>query len=204
MRKKTERVGATPLRNPKHELFAQAIAEGLSADAAYARAGYRPHRSNPTRLSGNERIRARVEHILAAGADRAEVTVERIVTELARIAFSDIGASVESWGPAGVKLRDSATLSDHQRAAIAEVSESRLRGERTVRVKMHGKIDALDRLCRIRGLYKDRVEHSGPNGGAIPIESYRGIRLDEADPETLAFLADKRRRELAEARKTSS
>ena len=204
MRKKTERVGATPLRNPKHELFAQAIAEGLSADAAYARAGYRPHRSNPTRLSGNERIRARVEHILAAGAERAEITVARLAEELGKIAFANIADVFESWGPGGIVLRESSKLAPEVTAAIAEISETRSRGERTVRVKLHSKLEAIEKLGKHFGMFRDRIEHSGPNGGAIPIVSYRGIRLDEADPETLAFLAEKRRRELAEARKVAS
>lgn len=51
------------LRNSKHELVAQALAKGLSADKAYAEAGYRPHRGNAARLSANESIKARVTEL---------------------------------------------------------------------------------------------------------------------------------------------
>ena len=46
----------------------------------------------------NVSIRARVEEILAAGAERAEITVEQVLRELAVLGFSDIGKVVR-WRP---------------------------------------------------------------------------------------------------------
>jgi hypothetical protein len=43
-------------------------------------------------------IRARVEEILAPGAERAEITVEQVLRELAVLGFSDIGKVVR-WRP---------------------------------------------------------------------------------------------------------
>jgi hypothetical protein len=43
---------------------------------------------------------ARVEEILAAGAERAEITVEQVLRELAVLGFSDIGKVVR-WRPVG-------------------------------------------------------------------------------------------------------
>lgn len=205
MSKKTERVGTTPLRNSKHELFAQALARGLCADAAYQEAGFRPHRSNAARLSANERIQARVAHILAAGAERAEITVARLVEELGKIAFVNIGDVFESWGPDGIVLRESSELAPEVKAAIAEISETRSRGERTVRVKLHSKLDAAEKLGKYLGMFRERIEHSGPGGGPIETRSdpivFRGIDLAEADEETLLFLKQKiaREREIARA-----
>ena len=48
-----------PLRNPRHEKFAQCLFQGMSANRAYAEAGYSPHDGNCIRLRGNERIKAR-------------------------------------------------------------------------------------------------------------------------------------------------
>lgn len=48
------------LKNAKHERVAQGLAKGLSADKAYATAGYKPHRGNAARMSANESIKARV------------------------------------------------------------------------------------------------------------------------------------------------
>ena len=49
-----------PLENPRHERFAQALFEGEPANAAYAKAGCRPHDGNCIRLSGNEGANARL------------------------------------------------------------------------------------------------------------------------------------------------
>jgi hypothetical protein len=46
----------------------------------------------------NVSIRARVEEILAAGAERAEITVEQVLRELAVLGFSGIGKVVR-WRP---------------------------------------------------------------------------------------------------------
>lgn len=62
------------LTNPKHEAFAQARAKGKSADEAYASAGYSRHDGNAARLSGNERVRARVAELVAKQADKSELS----------------------------------------------------------------------------------------------------------------------------------
>jgi phage terminase small subunit len=46
--------GSKPLKNAKHERFAQGLVEGLTADRAYERAGYKRNRKNVTRLKTNE------------------------------------------------------------------------------------------------------------------------------------------------------
>jgi hypothetical protein len=46
------------LTNPRHERFVQALFEGETADAAYAKAGYKPNDGNCIRLKGNERVQA--------------------------------------------------------------------------------------------------------------------------------------------------
>jgi hypothetical protein len=65
----------SPLRNPRHEAFAQALAMGKTADAAYAEAGFRPHRGSASRLRANANIAARVAAIQSAAA---RVTIEAI------------------------------------------------------------------------------------------------------------------------------
>ena len=49
------------LPNNRHELFAQGLATGLSADAAYQAAGYKPNRGNAATLKANQSISKRVE-----------------------------------------------------------------------------------------------------------------------------------------------
>jgi phage terminase small subunit len=80
------------IQNPRYERFAQELATGKTADAAYEGAGYRKHRGNAARLSANERIKNRVREIQAVGAERAAVTVQSLIDEAeqARIKAMDV------------------------------------------------------------------------------------------------------------------
>lgn len=74
------------LSNPRHERFAQARAEGKTADEAYADAGYSPHRGNAARMSANESIAARVAELQEGAARMTETTVAGLTADLFRIA----------------------------------------------------------------------------------------------------------------------
>lgn len=70
-----------PLKNPKHERFAQELAKGKTAFDAYTLAGYAENDGNSIRLKGNERVASRVAELQSRGAKRAEVTVESLIAE---------------------------------------------------------------------------------------------------------------------------
>src|SRR5262245_420818 len=145
------------LANLRHERFAQALARGKTATEAYVLAGYKANDGNASRMKGNERISARVHEIVGRAAERAEVDVERILRELAAIAFSRIGKPV-TWGPS-VQVREeeedgqrvkvivsavlrvpSDKLDENTAAAIASVSAG---PAGAVRISMHNKLAAL-------------------------------------------------------------
>ena len=69
------------LRNPRHERFAQELAAGKTADAAYVLAGYKENRSNAARLNASQNIQKRVAEIQSLGAERAAITVETLIAE---------------------------------------------------------------------------------------------------------------------------
>jgi phage terminase small subunit len=71
----------TTLSNPRHERFAQELAAGKTADAAYVLAGYQENRSNAARLNANRDIQKRIAEIQSVGAERAAVTVETLIAE---------------------------------------------------------------------------------------------------------------------------
>jgi hypothetical protein len=74
------------LDNAKHELFAQRLAEGRTADEAYQMAGYAENRGNAIRLKANERVASRVAELLTASAEQVGVTVADITRRLLAIA----------------------------------------------------------------------------------------------------------------------
>lgn len=181
------------LSNPKHELFAQELAQGKNVAAAYAAAGYAPSDSNCSRLNGNAKVKARVNELLAASAKKAGVTIDRIVKELAKIGFAN-ASDYFTWGPNGVSIKPSSELTPDQLAVVAEVQETRSRGagENTIKVKLSDKQSALEKLGRHLGMFKEKVEHSGPNGG--PIET-REVSARERISGRIAVLAAKLRKD---------
>nr|WP_313709028.1 terminase small subunit [Brucella intermedia] len=70
------------LRNAKHEAFAQGLAKGMTADEAYQKAGYKPHRGNASTLRANQNISDRVAELQEKAVERTLVTVESITQEL--------------------------------------------------------------------------------------------------------------------------
>ena len=74
------------IKNPKRELFAQALAKGKSQAEAYELAGYKPDGGAASRLSGNVSIKARVSELLERGASSVELTVQTVAENLLRIA----------------------------------------------------------------------------------------------------------------------
>jgi phage terminase small subunit len=96
-------------------------------------------------------IASAIAEAQAARGKRTEVTQDRVVLELARIAFGD-SRRVMSWGPGGVTLRPSAELSDEDAAIVAEASQTVTEHGGTVRLKVCDKIGALRLLGQHLGM----------------------------------------------------
>lgn len=71
-----------PLTNARHERFAQALASGETADAAYEIAGFKPNRGNAATLKAKQSVQDRVAEILVAAADRVEVTQSYVISSI--------------------------------------------------------------------------------------------------------------------------
>ena len=77
--------------------------------------------------------------------EKTEITQEWVLQEIARVAFADMSQFVE-WAPDGIKMIDSAELTEDQLAAISEVVTE---NGRIVCVKLHDKAKALELLLRL-------------------------------------------------------
>lgn len=71
-----------PLKNARHERFAQELAKGKSQADAYIAAGFKPNRHNAARLNTNETVQARVVELKARAAEKAEITAADIARQL--------------------------------------------------------------------------------------------------------------------------
>lgn len=153
------------LKNAKHERFAQARASGMTVDAAYAEAGYQPHRSNASRLSANDNISARVDEILNAAAERAGITAEEIFTEAARIALSDIRSLFDNSG----NLKHVHELDDDTARAIKKVKVISKPGAKddgnpihVTEIEFWPKMDAIGKLGQHFKLFGDGETGNDP------------------------------------------
>lgn len=99
--------------------------------------------------------RATVQKAIAKHMQADDVTVERWLAEVRRIAFSDV-RDVVTWDESGVQIKASAELSDDAARMVAEVTEETrtIPGggragpttERRLKVKLHDKLAALTLL----------------------------------------------------------
>jgi len=80
------------LKNPRHEAFAQALARGTSAAAAYIGAGYKANAGNACTLKSQQSVSKRINEIqegqlaihqqaTAEAAANAKVTIESLIAE---------------------------------------------------------------------------------------------------------------------------
>jgi hypothetical protein len=85
------------LKNARHEAFALGLAQQMTADEAYAVAGFKPNRGNATRLKANESIQARVAELLERTAGKLMLTTEWVLEQLADNA--KLAKEVKDFGP---------------------------------------------------------------------------------------------------------
>ena len=95
------------LKNPRHEAFAQALARGASAAAAYIEAGYKANAGNACTLKSQQSVSKRINEIqegqlavhqqaTAEAAANAKVTIESLIAE----AEARVKAMAEKGGAA--------------------------------------------------------------------------------------------------------
>lgn len=162
----------------RERLFVSALLAdpNLNATEAAIQAGYAPRTANRTgsRLLTRADIQTTIEQAMDRRAKRTEVKADRVVLELARIAFTN-AQHVAAWDGDGVTIKPSDELDEDTHAAVKEVRNTRTTtvttrksGEETVterveqRVTMHSKIDALELLAKHTGVIALGKPGSGP------------------------------------------
>src|SRR3954463_8634200 len=145
--------------NDRQARFVAEYQADLNATQAAVRAGYsaRSAYSTGERMLRNAEVAAAIAEAQAARSKRTEVTADRVVLELARVAFGD-PRRVMSWGPGGVRLRPSAELADEEAAIVAEVAETTTKEGGSLRVKTVDKLGALRLLGAHLGMFAEKVD----------------------------------------------
>jgi phage terminase small subunit len=156
-----------------------AIAAGYSASVAASKA-YQWVSNGKVK----PRVYAAVQEAMANRSQRTGVTAERVIEELAKIGFANMQDYMRANAD-GDPYLDFSNLTRDQAAALAEVTVEDFkdgRGEdardvRRVKFKLHDKRAALVDLGKHLGLFKERVEHTGKDGGPIEVEEVSAHEL---------------------------
>ena len=153
---------------PKQEKFAQEVASEKSQADAY-RAAFDCAKSKPetiikraSELMTSGEVSGRVKELQGRSASRAELTAERVLREVSRLAFFDIRKIFNEDGT----LKKIWELDDDTAAGIAGIEAIDIGGEGQLMIskkfKVADKNAALEKLCKHLGLYApQKVEHSG-------------------------------------------
>lgn len=170
----------------KQKVFCEEYLIDLNATQAAIRAGYSTRNADSiaSGLMAKSGVRARIDKLLAARSRRTGVNADRVVLELARVAFLDATdvinideATVKSGadrndtaGIASVKCKTTTISGDD----FEKVTEER-------EIKLHDKIKALELLGKHLGMYTDKSQVDINGAGVVILPAVDCVDED-ADP----------------------
>ena len=147
---------------PKQQVFATEYLIDLNATQAAIRAGYskRTAESQASRLLRNVKVREIIQELADKRAERTQITSDKVLEEIAKVAFSNIADYIEIQKDGTARV-DLSKLTRDQGAALSSVTVDETREGRRIKINMGDKLKALDQLGKHLKLFTDRVEHGG-------------------------------------------
>lgn len=145
----------------KQKIFADEYLIDLNATRAY-RVAYPSVKKDETaaaaaaRMLRNVKVAAYIQERMQERQKRTEITQDRVLQELAAIAFAKATDYAEIKNEC-VRIKDTAELDEQQVRALAGIEE----GKFGIKVKLNDKEKALELLGRHLGMFKDKLEVSG-------------------------------------------
>lgn len=177
---------------PKQEAFAQHyVTNGGNASEAYRQCyDVKPDASKNSihvcacKVLANPKVSVRVAELQATVAAKHGVTIDRIVSELATLGFSNMQDYMKV-GDDGVPRLDFKGMTRERSSAISEMTVEEFLGKqdgeespgavRKVKFKLYDKRAALVDLGKHLGMFKDITELTGKNGAPIQIEPVNDV-----------------------------
>lgn len=163
---KPRRKTASLKLTPKNNKFCLEYVKDFHATNAAIRAGYSPKaaQSSSSRLLSNVMVSNRIAELSQRLTGKLEITAERVLTEIARLAYFDIRKLYHDDG----RLKEPHELDDDAARAICGIdvaTESDGNGNVTMvrKIKTNNKNNALEMLAKHLGLIKDRFSFEGEN-----------------------------------------
>jgi phage terminase small subunit len=136
--------------------FVEEYVIDLSARSAAIRAGLGKTAKSASEIASRMRKKSHVAAAInALMAERSGVTSTAVVDEIGKLAFAKMTDFVRVENGSLI-ITDTSKLTEDQQAAIAEITETVNESGRAIRVKLHDKLSALDKLAKVLSLYKER------------------------------------------------
>jgi phage terminase small subunit len=165
----------------------------LNGKQAGIRAGYsaKTVEVQASRLLRNAPVRVALEAAMQARSKRTDVTADRVVAELAKIAF----ANIRDYWPRPGETIDLGRLDQDRTAAVEEITIDEFVDpagalHRRTRLKLYDKKAALVSLARHLGMFVDRRGHvSLEESIALMTPEERRVRVFELLERELQFLS---------------
>ncbi len=174
------------LNNDRQEKFCQEYIVDLNQTQAAIRAGYSTKTADvqASRLLTKVKIQARIQELMNKRARRTEITADKVLEEYAKLGFSDVtdylqvvtervlvGHDKETGEPISdisqfVLMKDTKDISPEKLAAISEVKQNK---DGSISFKLHDKRGALDSIARHLGMFVEKREITGKDGGPITV-----------------------------------
>jgi phage terminase small subunit len=160
-------MGTTLKAEARREIFVREYLKDLNATRAAIAAGYseKTARKQASRLLTNVDTQKRIEELTAKKVEKLDITVERVLGELAKLAFSNMldYMNTQEDGSAHVDL---SKLTREQAAAIQEVTVDEYtegggenaRNVKRTKFKLADKRGSLELLGKYLKLFTDRQE----------------------------------------------
>ncbi|MFV1484513.1 MULTISPECIES: terminase small subunit [unclassified Phaeobacter] len=167
---------------PKQQRFVEEYLVDLNATQAAIRAGYSEKTAGHQGFAHLKKpqIQKAVQECMEERSKRTEITQDRVLNELAKVAFSDLRKVLTSSGA----LIDTQDWDDDVAGFVSSVEvvkkpsgefdeDGRPIVDHVHKIRAWDKMAALEKLGKHLGMFVERskVEHSGPDGGPIQTET---------------------------------
>lgn len=177
----------------KRAVFVREYLKDFNGAQAAVRAGYskKTARAIASKMLTFADVQAAIAGQQEKRLERLDVSVDRIVQEYAKMAFSKI-TDYLSFSSKGVKLKDSESIGDDALAAVLEVSERSATefDRRSISFKLHGKQSALDALAKHAGMFAEKLDAKVQAAMEELLESVRERMSPEAHAELCKAVAE--------------
>ena len=126
--------------NPERAAIKVGYSETVARNKAYVWVSNSQQNPKP-------QIKAFIDEQIQKRQETIYITIEKVIKEFAKIAFSNVVEIIEKMG-GHINLKLLKELSEDQKASIAEIYEYEVDGVITRKIKMHDKNKALENLAK--------------------------------------------------------